>query len=467
MISLTASQSWKLLFEYTEYVGTFALNRAAVLETAQISPSVFVHIAHQLKGRPLFPNLSTIRLEGLDTSVHYLPLLGSTCLKDISLKLVSGDPFLEVTVYVFLQNLVSASPGLQSLKLQNVTRVAILNVIVNFQHLHTLEIMRFTPVQNFEQLRALGALASLEYLSLTVEHLAYTRPTQPASSDVFLPSLKRLRIEAPSDVASDFILFITSDYLETFTFHHISTTAANPPQPKPMLPKPIYKKQKKPQGTLPPSGGSMEDDPVKEKVNFLGNLSSRWPQRLKEVTITSSTDLECDLRDVAHLQALGSLDFNGPSIISVQETFNGPYGFRNSLQSLYLSGFHASLALLRTIALSTPVLREMAISIDIDEKPAASGISAIIHPLRSLTIDRRRGSMPSTDSGFEIRGEISLSQSILIARYLNALFPDIRNLTASVREREWENVWKLLNFCQVSRDDEKGRKSIGESLDVS
>jgi hypothetical protein len=455
MISLTASKPWEPLFEYTQFVGSLEFNRDAVLEAAQIYPSVFVHIAHQLKGKPLFPNLTTIHLEGLDTSSPYLPLLISTRLKDVTLKLVLGIPFLELTVYVFLENLVSAAPGLQSLRLHNVKGMAheMLNVVVNFKHLHTLEIICVTGVESFEQLRPLGTLAALEYLSLTVEHLSYTRSTQRISADRFLPSLRKLHIEAPSDVVSDFILFITSDHLESFTFCHVPTHVVDPPQFKPKTNKKLYR----------PS--IIVDDTVKEKVDFLDKLSSRWPQQLKKVVITSSKGLEIDLRDVAHLRVLKSLAFNGPSIISVEETFGGPYSFRNSLQSLHLSRYRVSLSLLRKMALSIPFLREMTISIDILEQFTASSIPAITHPLQSLTVDEPR--MSSSWSFSAPPAPIDLSQLIFMARYLNALFPSIQSLTASTRAIEWGKVWQLLQFCQASRDDEQGRKSIRESPDVN
>jgi hypothetical protein len=453
---LSASEKWESLFKFARSVNAIELDRNAVQEANQIPPSVFVRLALQLKGQHLFPNLSTVELKNFDISAHYFPLLLSPCLGELSVEFVHNSQLedaaicpssegskhsFELTLSLLLDDLVSASRTLQSLKLKNIPSVTHLTLdsVSRFRHLRVLELANFIEVRRFTDLNFVGNFPTLEDLSFVAkgEHYARLAPSLP--QETCLPSLKYLRITATSEILLDFLPNIASVNLKHLTFNELPPGA--------MSERLNLMKKKK-----------IKVHPV--RLTLLEILSSRWPRSLKELVVVSPQNLTCGLQHLVRLWVLENLVFQGCSMDGIFNVFVESSGFRNSLRSLCLTGAPLPFGFLKQIAEYAPSLITLSLPLDITDTSYADNMRATNHPLRSLEIRHAATHQP------EVNGD-NFMQLVRVARHLNTLFPDIQNLTASTRESEWEKVWQLVKLCQDSRrTKDSGKLAEGESFEV-
>jgi hypothetical protein len=451
---LSASQAWQRLLNFARSVGVLELDQNAVQEANQILPSVFVYLARQLKGGHLFPNISKIELKTFDTSAHYFPLLVSPCLKEISVELTSCgqleqvaisplceklEPTPELTLSVLLNDLASTLPALRSLKLKNIPFITCLTLkpVLQFRHLRVLELTNFANVETFGRFNFLDSFTTLEDLSIAATAVEYVCLSSPTTRETCLPSLKYLRVDAPLEMLLDFLQSIASVDLNHLTFNNSPSAISRVSK--------IKKTKKK-------SGNSV-------RLDFLDILSSRWPLSLKELVIKSSTNIECDLHYLTRFQVLENLFIQGCPVDGIFAVFAEPPSFLNSLRSLSLTEVVVPLRLLKQIAEYAPSLTTLSLSLDIHDTSYANEIRMTNHPLQSLEIHH------AVKYNLDIFND-NFPQLIRMARYLNALFPDIRSLTTSTRQPEWEKVRQLVKLCQDCHRDKKAGKLAEESFEV-
>jgi len=115
-----------------------------------------------------------------------------------------------------------------------------------------------------------------------------------------------------------------------------------------------------------------------------------------------------------------------------------------------------SFPLLSLMVFSAPHLKKLNISIDTSKAPTKEQ-RVFSHPLKSLGIL----DAPSQDSGWgSCWSAKDLPHSIQIARYLDALFPKMEELTSNSPMKTWEIVWQLVLLCQNSRADDDCRRPV-------
>jgi len=116
--------------------------------------------------------------------------------------------------------------------------------------------------------------------------------------------------------------------------------------------------------------------------------------------------------------------------------------------------------LLSLIALSAPHLKELDLSIDASKAPPTGNQQVLVHPLNLLKIHGPHSPNSGSALWWSPNDPSDLPSCIQIARYLDALFPAMRELTSTSRIRTWEIVWQLMVLCQTTRADENCRRPL-------
>ncbi|KXN81866.1 hypothetical protein AN958_03585 [Leucoagaricus sp. SymC.cos] len=351
-----ASTGWQALLSAAASIDRIELDRCAKQEASQISPVVYIRLASQLKGTPLFPLLDSLHIEDFDAFVEYLPLLISPVLQTVELV---GS----VTVTS------STTPTIIALK---------------------------------------SYLGDLHHLS---------------------PSLKTLR---PLPLIADFILSVGSQSLGHLIIDIFPDSARPPPKQK------IQMKCAKKQSRSDSSG---PDGIVKGSENgfesLIGTIVSRWNNSLKDLTILASKAFRLEFSQLTCLRGLEYLDITGCLVSGFRENLKPSASVWQHLQKLHLpQTYTVSFPLLLQLAIAAPLLEQLALSLDVEEALPVDRPKALIHPLRSLRVQNR----DSSREWFESPRDNVQYRLIKVARYLNALFPNLRVVIANEKQHKWGEV---------------------------
>ncbi|KAF9446468.1 hypothetical protein P691DRAFT_826339 [Macrolepiota fuliginosa MF-IS2] len=433
--------AWKLLFETARMVRDLDVEKEAAREMARVCPSVFVRLAQHLKGEFLFPNLRDISIVGLNSSTHYLSLITSPVLENVLLEVDPGPGSAggatHLAIHAFLGDLITFTPNLRSLVIKCIAEISPLwlDMITRFHHLKTL-MLSSLDMTGLENLRPLGSLTHLQNLSLDFQHQEYEKSVP---LNIPLPHLKYLHIAGPYEVTMELVRAIGTNDLEIFSFERAYKTPLKMP----------LKEKKKSAVTL------------SKREELLPMLSSLWGRSLKEISIISTVSLTWDLTSLASLRVLEKLHIEGSLGPCAERAIHSPSTLWCCLRLLHIpANFSVTFPTIQHIAESAPFLSDVSLFMDITKDPGIDCLQALFHPLESLTILRDGIETNSGWGNHEAYDDVGWLRLMKVARYLNALFPNLGKLDGMVRKKEWDRVWELVKLCQGSSVDEKGRKHV-------
>jgi len=309
------------------------------------------------------------------------------------------------------------------------------NSISLLSNLRTLELSSI-QVNNFEEFRPLAPLA-LESLTLELSCSSYACLPYPITPlPGFLALLKKLHISGSSIAIADFVQSLGSQNLTSLVIEGKiqadESTCSSCMQHRMLKTKSKMKK--------------------KEDVNhrmydfesILRTISLRWGGSLREITIHSQCDACIDFSQLSNAPLLEKIHVSNLTIDGLEHALK-PTAVWNHLDTLHLT-MTITFPLLSLIALSAPQLKKLDVSINTSEAPPTENQQIPAHPLNLLRIHG-----PSSQNSGECPNVPDLSRLIQVARYLNSLFPTIKELTSTSQIKTWELVWQLLVLCQTCR----------------
>lgn len=190
---------------------------------------------HLVPGQPttwissLFPSLHDIVVEDFDSPVPLFPMLVSSSTNIVHIHPPKSHvPFTspstrrstlspspsnsfrrQLDFEAFIVHLSRSAPKLQELRIKNVPHLpsSLLDHLAsNLPQLRALELQEVVDVKSFNDLRPLGSLPALEYLSLTFQPSLSSHISQIDAPlmDTFLPILTSLELIGPREVVFDF-----------------------------------------------------------------------------------------------------------------------------------------------------------------------------------------------------------------------------------------------------------------------
>ena len=192
--------------------------------------------------------------------------------------------------------------------------------------------------------------------------------------------------------------------------------------------------------------------------SMLHTLSLRWGDFLREITITPPYDACIDYSQLSGMLMLEKIHVSNCPFDGLEHALKSPTVWYH-LDTLHLT-VTITFPLLSLMVLSAPHLKTLNVGIDTSKAPSTKGKRVFTHPLKSLDIL----DLPSQNSGWgscwSVKDLSNLPHFIQIARYLNALFPEMEELTSNSRIKTWEIVWQLVLLCQASRADDNCRRPV-------
>jgi len=192
--------------------------------------------------------------------------------------------------------------------------------------------------------------------------------------------------------------------------------------------------------------------------SILHTISSRWGESLREITIISQCDACIDFAPLPSIQLIEKIHVSDFPIHDLEHALK-PTAIWNHLDTLHLT-MTITFPLLSLIALSAPQLKKLDVSINTSEEPPTDNQQVPAHPLSLLKI-HGPSSQNSEGFGCKSAGNVpDLSHLIQVARYLNSLFPTLKELTSTSQINIWELVWQLLVLCRTCRADGNCQRSI-------
>jgi len=424
-----------LCINFASSVETIKLNPHGSEEALEISSTTYIRLLQQLRGKPLFPRLKRLCIEDYHELVDYLPLFLSPNLQTIELLNTEPSSIPDTTASIVLQNFICDfsewSQDVQHLRIAQcfIMPTCLLDSISLLNNLRTLNISPI-HVGSFQEFRPLAPLA-LESLTLRLSCPLYDRLPDPITPlPDFLVSLENLDISGPLIAVVDFVSSLGSRRLTNLVVEAGSKHVTCDQHVSLM---------------------EVENVNVCDFGNMLYTISLRWGDFLREITITPPCSACIDFSQLS-----------GMLMLEKMRVFDCPFnGLEHALKSpavwYHLDTLHLtvtiSFPLLSLMVLSVPHLRKLNISIDTSKVPTKEQ-RVFSHPLKSLSILNS----PSQDSGWGSCWSVQdLPHSIQIARYLNALFPKMEELTSNSPMKTWEVVWQLMLLCQTSRADDNCR----------
>ena len=442
---------------FASSVETLELNSQGSKEVLE-TPGTYIRLVQQLKGKPLFPQLKRLCIEDYHGLVDFFPLFFSSNLR--SIKLLSTEPLTipVTTASVMLRNLIcDLSEWSQEIQHLHITQSIILqawmfNSISLLSNLRTL-ILSPIQVNNFEEFRPLAPLA-LESLTLELSCPSYVCLPYPITPlPDFLALLKKLDIYGSSIVIADFVQSLGSQNLTSLTIEgkiEASESARS------------SSSRRKNNRTLETKRKLKKTDDVNHRMydfeSILHTISSRWGESLREITIISQCDACIDFAPLPSIQLIEKIHVSDFPIHDLEHALK-PTAIWNHLDTLHLT-MTITFPLLSLIALSAPQLKKLDVSINTSEEPPTDNQQVPAHPLSLLKI-HGPSSQNSEGFGCKSAGNVpDLSHLIQVARYLNSLFPTLKELTSTSQINIWELVWQLLVLCQTCRADGNCQRSI-------
>ena len=429
------------------------LDSHGVEEAHKISSGTYIRLIQQLKGRPLFPQLKRLYIENYHGLVDYFSLFLSSNLQTIQLfntqPLEKPGAISPVVLESLLCDFSEWSPGVQLLRITQDTTmpISLLDSISLLSNLRTLD-LALVQVGSFEEFRPLAPLV-LESFTLKLSCSSYTRLPNPITPlPDFLASLERLHISGPLIAVSDFVRSLGSQHLTSLVVRDEDIFS----------PRWDQRRKGKKSSTL------TEAEDVKQQMYDFGSMvhtiSLRWGHFLRTVTIASSCNARVDFAQLSGMPLLEKLCIFDCPVDGLEHTLK-PSAVWYYLDTLHLT-VTITFPLLSLIALSAPHLKRLGISIDTSEAPPTENRQILAHPLNLLRIhDPSSGVSCWSASDFS-----ELPRFIQIARYLDALFPTMKELTSTSQIKTWETVWQLIVLCQTSRADDNCRRPVQTEFEV-
>jgi len=298
-------------------------------------------------------------------------------------------------------------------------------------------------VGDFQEFRPLAPLA-LESLTLGLSCSSYIRLPDPVTLlPDFLALLEKLDISGPSIVIADFVQSLGTQRLTSLTVESESEVQASAGA--------VASKHGPLKGKKKPSTSIQTknvDHRISDFRSILQTISSRWADSLRRMSI-NSCDVPIDFSALSNVPLLEKLYVSDFTIDGLERALK-PTGVWCHLVTLCLT-MTITFPLLSLIALSAHHLKELDLSIDASQAPLTENHQVLAHPLNLLKIHGPY----STNSGWALGwAPIDLPLCSQIARYLNALFPGMKELTSTSQVGTWETVWQLVVFCRTTRDDD-------------
>jgi len=424
---------------FASSVGTLELDSQGSEEALTVSSATYIRLLQQLRGKPLFPRLKKLCIEDYYGLVDLFPLFLSPNLRTIRLLNTKPPTVLGATASVMLNLICDFAQWLKDIQYLYMTQgtvmpMSLLDSISLLSNLRTLEISTI-QVGSFQEFRPLAPLA-LKSLTLKLSCSSYIRLPDPiTSSPDFLESLEKLDISGPRVVVVDFVQSLESQYLTSLAIEARDKEVE------------CDQHGKKPVSLM--EAGNVN---VCDFGSMLHTISLRWGDFLREITITPPCDSCTDFAQLSGMPMLEKIHVSNCPFDGLKHALKSPAVWHH-LDTLYLS-VKISYPLLSLMVLSAPHLKKLNVCIDTSEAPSTKQPRVFAHPLKSLGIL----DSPSQDSGWGSRRNVKdlsdLPRFIRIARYLNAMFPKMEELTSDSGMKIWEVVWQLVVLCQISRADE-------------
>jgi len=434
---------------FASSVETLELNSQGSKEVLGISPGTYIRLVQQLKGKPLFPQLKRLCIEDYHGLVDFFPLFLSSNLRSIRLLSTKPPTIPVTTASLVLRNLIcDLSEWSQEIQHLHIAQSTILqtwmfNSISILSNLRTLEL---SPVQvkNFEEFHPLAPLA-LESLTLELSCSSYTSLPYPITPlPDFLALLKKLRISGSSIVIADFVQSLGSQKLTSLAIEgKIQADESAWSSSSRCMKHRTLKTSSKLKKTV--------NHRIHGFESILHRISLRWGESLQEITIISQCDACIDFAPLPSIQLIEKIYVSDFPINDLEHALK-PTAIWNHLDNLHLT-VTITFPLLSLIALYAPQLKKLDVSINTSGAPPADNQQVPTHPLNLL---KTHGPSSQNSEGSLCRSANDvpdLSRLIQVARYLNSLFPTLKELTSTSQIEIWELVWQLLVLCQTCRAD--------------
>jgi len=428
---------------FSSSVKILELNSQGSEEALKISSATYIRVLQQLRGKPLFPQLRKLYLENYHGLVDYFSLFLSPNLQTIQLLNTKTATISAPTASVVLKNLIcDFSEWSQQVEHLHVTQGIIMpiSLLEGISLLSNLRTLNISPIQvgSFQEFCPLAPL-SLESLTLGLSCSSYTRLPNPITSlPDFLVSLEKLNISGPLIAVVDFVQSLGSQHITSLVIEAGGKGVKCDQHGK----KPL----------------EAENVNVCDFGSMLHTVSLRWGDFLREITVTPPCEACIDFAQLSGMLMLEKIHLSSCSFDGLEHALKSPTVWYH-LGELHLT-VTISFPSLSLMALSAPHLKKLNVSIDTSKAPSTKKQRVFAHPLKSLDIL----DLPSQNSGWgSYRSDKDLSnlpRFIQIARYLNALFPKMEELTSSSRMKTWEIVWHLVMLCQTSRADDDCRRPV-------
>ncbi|KAJ3571646.1 hypothetical protein NP233_g3619 [Leucocoprinus birnbaumii] len=453
----TASE-WKLCTSIAACIDRLELDQGARKEVAQIAPAVYIRVLQELKGKALFPELRSARIEDFDQLVDYLAIFLSPALETVELVAAiptptKSDPMgfednpplttAPPALGAFIDDLAEWSPGLRSLK---VTRLSMAkSLFKNVSLLGNLRVLELSTIVGIENLKDFRPLAPLLLESLVL-HFSCTS---------YSP------LESQSGVPSSRAFFPCSLGSQSLAVLNIEITSINP-------------KVKRKKGENTTKRATLASQLARSKsINGLATeISFRWKETLRQLKLALACSYErsVNIEHFPEFRALEKLEIIGYSIadLSFAPAASDQYDIAYPRLRVLRLPRSATIAfeVLRQIVLAAPCLEELTVAFDVKEVPPAIR-QALSHPLKLLVIEDQVSrhcdwGSPTKCSSVSVD---DVPHYIRISRFLNATFPALKKLEARGRDsKAWAMVWQFISLCQGAIADDKSREPAQEQV---
>ena len=416
---------WDRLQYYSRKVKFF---EAICDDDPALDPSTYFRIA-QLQSSALFPSLRHLKYSLDDNSISrsHIFLFLSPLLDSLELCNIGG--FENTIVAPFLATLASESQMLSRFVLQSgQMSVDILKKsVVHFTHLRSLKILDAVLMSDFVLWEVLGALPSLENLTLKAidpaSHPAHG-PENLNSQSVsrapkYFEALESLCVTGSFFLIQQLLGFIDSPCIKSLEIY------------------PIFSPH--------------EHDPDNLSTPSMIIVASKWPQSLKSLVIDSSSSestqryatLNC-LMSLTALHEMQTFHLKGWWMKNLNNDMSRLAMSWPKLRSLRVLPHNhwepetfISFSTLRIIAENCPELRYLHIQLDISITPPFDTSSKNLnHNLEVLTV------------GKALSNRASLKCQIQVTQHLDSIFPYLKSIEVQPKDVTWSGIRDLVHLCQ-------------------